>query len=601
MTTAEISPSRRSQLSARWDGFSRILLARAARAEKARRSLFEFLKQGWHVLEPGVTLDEGWHIEAVCLHVQWMLEGWLVANGYGTAEMKARVCAQFAAHGLTWKQGQLLVQNFLANVPPGTLKSRILMVFAPAWMWLHCPSWSLCAISSVDDNVTRDSNAHRELVASAWYRATFSIEWTIKKKADSVGDWQTTAGGERKSRPLLAGFTGVHVDALLLDDPDDAHRVFSEPERKKVQNKWTRAIKNRVKSLDRSIRIAIQQRVHVDDWTAYSLRNGRWSRDRRLAWAQLCLPLLAGHGPKDLAPTTPWGWSDPRTIAGECLQPSRFSEEAIADERIDRGPYGFESQYNQNPEPLDNGMIKHAWLRFFRLEDTPANPRRRPDGCRTVEEDPTYTLLTRKDGGLDLDWLTITVDCSNGSEALTASAVGLLAIGGKGQQRFAFDDRTAVMGILEMYAAVRGIIEAWPVGRVLIELKAAGSSVIADLKQALAKGDLIGPDGRPCVVVVEAITDVKDSKESRAAAMVPAFAAGLVYVLEGAPWLYPTFRDGKLIDTGFVGEVCVFPQSKRNDRIDALSQLMTRYRGQVSSDQRLKQASRALARAVRRR
>lgn len=577
-------------------------IARRARAEQCRRSLYEFVKESFSELEPGTEPQWNWHIEAFCFHVQNMLEGWLVANGHGTPAMRDRVVGYWASHGLTYVQGYLLVQNLIMNLPPITLKSRILMVCAPAWMWLHCPSWTLCAISSVDDNVERDSNMHRELVQSEWYKTTFEIGWKIKDgskdkkkrgpanenasktvKSDSVKKWATTAGGERKSRTMLGGFTGVHVDAIFLDDPDDAHKVFSEPKRREVQDKWRRAIKNRVKHPDRSIRIAIQQRVHSDDWTAAQVANGVWSPDDRMAWAWVVIPLQYGRGPDEAPKMSPWFWTDPRRVANDNLQPSRFSDEFIADEIRDKGPEGFEGQYNQNPASFEDGMIKRSYVRFFRVEDEPVTTRTRPLGCGVdqVSGAPTPTRVIRRldDGSLDLDWLTITVDCSNGSEAVTASQVGILCVGGKELERFIFDDRTAIMGIEAMYDAVAACVQAWPVGRVLIELKAAGPSVINDLTKRLKRGDITHPDGSPKLVVVEAIkVESGDSKESRAAAMVSAWALGLVHVLEGAAWLYPRMTaSGKLLDEGFIGEVCTFPRSRKNDRVDALSQLMAFY------------------------
>ncbi len=561
---------------------ARIAIAGGARAEQARRSLYEFTRQAWHVLEPGVELEETWHVKAFCDFVQSMLEGWLVANGHGTPMMRRRVIASWHFHGLTFREGELLVQNAVSNLPPGTLKSRIQMVLAPAWMWLHCPTWSLCAISGVGLIVKRDSDDHRQLVVSNWYRRTFSIEWEIKKKSDSVGNWATTAGGSRQSKTVMESYQGVHVDALFLDDPDDAQKVHNEPARKAVQWKWMRSIKNRVKHPNRSIRLATQQRVHTDDWTAVQVEKGQWNPLDRKAWAWLSIPLLFGRGPAEAPQMTPWGWVDPRSAANENLHPARFTDEVVADEQRDRGPEGFEGQYNQNPASLEGGMIPRAYVRFFRIEDEPVTMRPRLPGCGLdVNGDPAsaYVLKLKPDGSMDLDWMTMTIDCSNGSEATTASAVGILVMGGKGGQRFIFDDRTAIMSIETMYEVVKDTIETWPVKRLLIELAAAGTSLINDLKKALAGNTLRGPDGKAANVIIHPITGVRDTKEGRAAAMVSAWANGMVHVLDGAQWLYPKVTTGgRVLDQGFIGEMTSFPASQRDDRVDAMSQCMTYYR-----------------------
>ena len=45
------------------------------KAEKARRSLHEFVLQAWHVLEPGTPFVDGMHVHAICDHLQAMTEG----------------------------------------------------------------------------------------------------------------------------------------------------------------------------------------------------------------------------------------------------------------------------------------------------------------------------------------------------------------------------------------------------------------------------------------------------------------------------------------------------------------------------------------------
>lgn len=576
----------------------RASIASGARAEKAKRSLFEFLKQSWHVHEPGVTPLWNWHIEVFCWHVQLVLEGWLVANGKGTPAMRRRQIELWERHGLTFEEHSLLVQNMILNLPPITLKSRILMVIAPAWLWLHAPAFEWCAISSVDDNVKRDSNAHRDLIESHWYRASFGITWRIKKKQDSVQDWHTTAGGTRKSRTTLGGFTGVHVDGLLLDDPDDAFQVWSMPARLKVQGKWTTSIKNRIKQPDISIRLAIQQRVHIDDWTSAQVNKGIWKPHDRMAWAWVVIPLHYGRGPEDAPTISPYFWSDPREAANDNLHAERFSEAFIADEIRDKGPEGFEAQYNQNPASLEGGMIKRAYVRFFRLVDDPISIRKRPTGTG-IDQDgnviSTKVIGYNLRGEYDIDEMIVTLDCSNGSEQVTASAVGLGIVFRKGNERFVVEDRTDVMGIEEMYQAVFKTIRDYPVRKILIELKAAGASVINAIRKELASGNLKWPNGKTAVVEIVTYTPGPyDSKESRAAAMQPEWAAGLWHVREGADWLYPKIvGGGKVVDPGFIGEVCTFPRSKRDDRIDMLSQLSGYWRDTGDAKSRWRAMARA--------
>lgn len=482
-------------------------------ADAARLDLAEFTRQGWHVLEP-MELEWNWHHEALCKNVQGMLEEWLAFRDGERLKMR-------------W-------QNLIINICPSSLKSRIVMVFAVAWMWLRCPTWSVLCVSANPANVTRDAEACRDLITSKWYRETFQVTWKIRDDIDSKAKFATTAGGARYSRGLISKFTGIHVDAILLDDPDDAHDVHSEAARRERAGKWE-SIGNRVNDQRACLRIILQQRVHVDDCTGDVLARGGY---------------LHASYPLEYAPDrrrdTPF-YTDPRTVPGENLHAARFTPEVIAAERLRLGSWGFEAQYNCNPSPLEGGMLKRAWFKFCRIAGRTLGTFKRPDGCRG---DEARVLETDQNGRIKCDWMTITVDATFGSLSDTASAVGLLVVAGIGVDRFVLCDRTKPRTFPETKEAIRELLKEWPeVTRVIVERKANGQAIIDDMQREFAGFIPVDPEG---------------GKESRAAAMSPAIEAGSVYLLEGEPWL-----------DEFIAELCVFPRGKRDDRVDALSQLMT--------------------------
>ena len=67
-------------------------------AEKARRRLHEFVRQAWHVLEPSTPFVDGIHVEAICSHLQALIEG--------------------------------RIRDLIINVPPGHAKSLLSAVLA---------------------------------------------------------------------------------------------------------------------------------------------------------------------------------------------------------------------------------------------------------------------------------------------------------------------------------------------------------------------------------------------------------------------------------------------------------------------------------------
>ncbi len=599
------------------DADARREIATAARALLAKRYVADFVKQAVAAgVVPGIRKVEwGWHLEAFCWQTQMQLEGWLVAYGRGTPEMVERQREAWERTGAQWEDGlpnpwerYVLVQNELDNLPPGTLKSTIAMVCANAWIWLWEPTFSFGAASGIDANVTRDSNAARDLVRSPWYRDMFSIAWTagedldlandneeatkefgIDAKKDAVSDWKTTAGGQRYSRTIQRGFTGLHVDGTFIDDPDDADRVWNEAARVRPQNRFTRAIENRVNDEHKSIRKVLQQVVHPQGFSAYLLSIARWSPTNPKGWMWFCVAAEYGFQPEEAPRETVWGPFDPRTKKGETVHP-RLSPGVLADKRLKLPSY--EGQYNQNAETQAAGILERRFARFWALPtDNLEALRRRPNDCpQSRVENPPVIITIEK-----LSQIMLNVDAANSLDPkpnAPVSAVGLVVTGRRGDETYVLDDHTKVLGVSGTYTAIFRILSLWMLDRVLVEKKAMGPAVIAELERSIRRGwyldpeteervPLLGPDGKRVRCVVESFDPGKDSKPTRANGVVMPWQQGMVFLRDGAPWLYPQVdANRKTIDEGHVGEVCGFPASRKTDRMDCLSMAIAYYRNQ---------------------
>ena len=117
-------------------------LLEKVKAEKARRaasaSLYEFVKQSWHVVEPGVPFMESWHIEEICEHLEAVSAG--------------------------------EIHRLLINIPPRHSKSTIVSVMWPAWEWITDPSMKFLCASYSGTLSTRDNLKTRRLLQSPWYQ-----------------------------------------------------------------------------------------------------------------------------------------------------------------------------------------------------------------------------------------------------------------------------------------------------------------------------------------------------------------------------------------------------------------------------------------------
>lgn len=502
-------------------------------AEKCFRSLAWFVRTYWPIMMPGITLHWNWHLEEICRHVQAVLEEWITKQLDPTYKMKC--------------------QNFVINCPPRSLKSTIVSICAPAWMWLRWPSWKALFLSANPHVAIRDARACHVLITGEWYctlKNTLAerfeedsderrkFEWGIDPGHDADGDFANTAGGIRLAMGFTAIVVGLGGDAIFIDDPNDAKKVLSEAERTRVNDTWDLSLANRVNDYMSSVRIMIMQRLHEQDLTGHVMAEG--------SWIQLPIPLE--YDPEWVI-ETPFGYHDPRTVAGECVHPARFSPEVIASELKRLGSYGFAGQMNQRPAPLEGGIFARGYWNFCKLniKQPDLNPLQ---GCK-----PIMGTCKRPAGCTDrpamdipfLDSLTITVDATFGSLEVHASNVGLLVIGRKGADNFVLHDSTKARTFPDTKSAIKEMLAMFPsASRTLIEKKANGAAIIQDLQH-----DVSG------LIPIEA----NENWVSRANAMLPSVESGNWYLLEGAPWL-----------EAFVGEFGVFPNGAKDDRIDAAAQ-----------------------------
>lgn len=266
-----------------------------------------------------------WHIDTVADHVQAVFEDWLARQNDSSYSQRIR--------------------NLLVNIPPGTAKSRIVSVYAPAWMWLQRPGWRCICISANPRVALRDATYCRELIESEWYQEWFRPTWKLIRRQNAKGYYWNSEGGSRLSLGITAKIVGDRGDAIIVDDPNDAEEVNSEVMRAGVNDRWESSFANRVNDPRSSVRIGIQQRFHEDDWSGHVLGTGEWEH--------LCLPQ---EFEPDRRTTTAIGWTDPRSLDGDLLFPDRYPPDVLASERR-KGEYYYAGQHQQRPSPRGGGMF----------------------------------------------------------------------------------------------------------------------------------------------------------------------------------------------------------------------------------------------------
>lgn len=427
-------------------------------------------------------------------------------------------------------------RDLLINMPPRCLKSTLVSVCAVAWAWLHWPELIIGSVSINPRVSFRDALATRSLIQSEWYQRSFEPPWQIRDDQGAVSSFANTAGGARISRGFESNVVGEGFDWIIVDDPHDPRDSAAAIQ--KVLDGWDIAVSSRTNDPRRSIRCGVMQCVTEGDFSDHVRKQG---------WGHLCLPM---EFEPERVIVSPMGWRDPRT-AGECLHPARFPAHVLEQIKLERGSYAYAAQYQQRPAPIAGGIIQRAWFRRFTLADLPATP----------------------------DWTTITVDATFGSVEESADSVGLLVVAGVGPKRYVLCDASRKMSFLETIAAIKALLATYPqVKRVLVEKAAAGGPIVELMRRDIGQGAL------RTVVFDEINPREHGNKTDRVVASLPQLEAGLVHVLDGAPWV-----------DAFIGEHGLFPNGQHDDRVDALSQLLIRYAGHTEARDRTKALIRARA------
>jgi len=286
-----------------------------------RESLYDFVKGGWHVLNPSIELTPGWHLEAVCKHLEAVTEG----------------------H----------INRLVINIPPGFMKSLLVSVFWPAWEWgaRGLPSLSYLSTSHAQDLALRDNRRMRDLIDSDWYQERWPLKFS--KDQNAKGEFQNVHRGTRFATSL-SGLTGKRGDRVIFDDPISVTKADSPAEREKVNRIFRESLTTRVNHPEKSAIVMIMQRVHENDVTAIALEND---------YDHLCLPMEFEPERKCY---TSIGFEDPRTEEGELLFPDYYSQETLDKQKRDMTEYAVAAQFQQTPIARGGGAIKLEWFNFYR-------------------------------------------------------------------------------------------------------------------------------------------------------------------------------------------------------------------------------------------
>lgn len=277
------------------------------------------------------------------------------------------------------------IQNLIVNMPPRYSKTELVVVLFTAWCFVKNSRCEFIHLSYADALVLENSDAVRDIIKSAEFRALWP-ELGVRASKDSKKAWETEQGGKFYATAAggqVTGFGAGRMDdvgadgaftfsgCLLIDDPlkpDDAH---SDTMRKSINARWDSTIKSRRNS-QRTPTICVMQRVHEDDFT------GMLMADTEHKWTLLSLPALIDEdGPTERA-----------------LWPAKHNVQQLKAMRDKPGgKYMFASQMQQRPSPLGGGLLRGEWFKRYTVAPPVKYRKIYADTAQKTAQRNDYTVL----------------------------------------------------------------------------------------------------------------------------------------------------------------------------------------------------------------
>lgn len=460
--------------------------------------LKQFVQAAWHILEPVTQFQDNWHLDVICEYLTLIRDD----------KFKAKF--------------PLASEGIIFNVPPRTMKSLLISVFFPAWVWTTHPWRRFMFVSYSEKLSTQHSIYRRAVMESDWFRREWGSSFSFTKDQNLKHHYENSARGAMFSTGMQSTATGLGGDILIFDDPLNPEQALSDVEREAVNIRFDSTFRSRLNDPSTGIKIIVMQRLHERDLTGQILSK---EKDR---WKHISLPAIA-----EAADEVPYPITDrvQKLNPGDLLWPSRLPQFFLDGQRIGMGSWVFAGQYQQNPAPLDGGIIKRNWMRIYReLPDV-------------------------------FDFLVQSWDCTfTGTDHSDYVAGQVWGRAGNNYYMLPYRlyDR---LDFAPTKTAIKSCHAAFPhANAILIEDKANGPAVINELQKEIAGIVPVSPNG---------------GKISRAQAMAPLWEAGNVHLPDpqvfNLPWM-----------ESYIHNICTFPRAAHDDDVDATSQALIYMRSRAA-------------------
>src|SRR5579859_4587398 len=156
-------------------------------------TLYEFVEQAWHILEPVTPLDWNWRLSLICEYLTLIKD-----NNF------KKTCGDH-------------LEGIIFNVPPRTMKSLLISVFFPVWVWTTHPERRFMFVSYSEKLSTQHSVFRRMVIDSRFYQERWGHVFSFSRDQNLKSHYENSRRGAMFSTGMQATATGLGGDVLILD------------------------------------------------------------------------------------------------------------------------------------------------------------------------------------------------------------------------------------------------------------------------------------------------------------------------------------------------------------------------------------------------
>jgi predicted phage terminase large subunit-like protein len=314
---------------------------------------------------------------------------------------------------------------------------------------------------------------------------------------------------------------GDNVSSIVCancDDPHNTEEVESEADRLTATNWWNEIKTTRLNDPKQSAIVVNMQRLHGEDISGQITKSSDYED-----WVHYMVPME--HDTRRHCVTVlKWDeegepeqvWEDPRTEENELMWPERFGPKEVHALKIGLGPYMASGRLQQLPTLAEGGIIKETYWQDWPSPEFPAFE------FLLASADTAYTEKEENDPSACTIWGVFRDTNGRPKAMLVWAWRKFLELHGVRIDRKPdekdhdyFERTSSKWGLVEWLAYS---CKKFKVDLLLVESKASGMSAAQELRR------LHGDEGWGIRLVTP-----EGDKVSRAHAVEPAFAQGLVY------------------------------------------------------------------------